>query len=117
LSSCTSLNFVFKSHFITSSITLSSLPNFFPWRASLRAQNNWKSEGIRSGQYGGWGKTVHLSFMIASCVFKLLCDHALLCWSRSSAKLLWSQTLLKCFRKVLRLWMYRSGLMVWTHMA
>jgi len=39
-SSCTSLNFVFKSHFVTSSITLPSLPNFFPWRASLRAQNS-----------------------------------------------------------------------------
>jgi len=39
-SSCTSLNFVFKNHFVTSSTTLSSLPNFSPWRASLRDQNS-----------------------------------------------------------------------------
>lgn len=34
--------------------------------ASLRAQMSFKSDRGRSGLYGGWGKTVHSSFVIVS---------------------------------------------------
>ena len=33
-----------------------------------------KSEGTEYGLRGGWGIIVHLRFVIASCVFKLLCS-------------------------------------------
>jgi len=45
--------------------------------ASLRAPKRWKSEGARSGVFGGGCRTIHLSFEISSRVFKLVCGHAL----------------------------------------
>jgi hypothetical protein len=56
---------------------LSSLPNLFQQMASLRAPERQRSEGARTGVYGGgYRRTVHLSFEIASFVFKLVCGHA-----------------------------------------
>ena len=52
------------------SVTVSSLPNLFPWMASLRAQKRWKSEGARSGLYGGWRRTVQQTFDCFPC-FKI----------------------------------------------
>ena len=72
-------------------------------------------KGARSGLYGGWGRTVHSSFVIASCIFVLVCGHASSCWRRISTTFLWGQTLLKWFYKVLRVWIYRFELMVWPH--
>jgi hypothetical protein len=39
--------------------------------ASLRAPKGWNSNGARFGLYGGWGGTVHPSFVIAFWVAKL----------------------------------------------
>lgn len=43
--------------------------------ASMRTPKRWKSEGAISGLYGGLRINVHLSFVIASCVFRLVCGH------------------------------------------
>jgi hypothetical protein len=52
------------------------------------------------------------SFVMASCVFKVVCDSTLSCWS-ISVTFLWGLTLLASWCKVLRVWMYRSELIVW----
>jgi hypothetical protein len=39
--------------------------------AFSRAPKRWKSEGARSGLYGGWGGKVHPSFIITHCLFNL----------------------------------------------
>jgi hypothetical protein len=57
--------FCTSSTFFTFSITLSSLLNPFPQMLSLKAPKRWNSAAARSGLYGGCGKTVHLSFVIA----------------------------------------------------
>ena len=57
----------------------SSLPNFLPWMASLRAPKRWKSVAAKSGLYGGWTGTVCLSFVTASYASRLVCSHVLSC--------------------------------------
>ena len=81
--------------------------------ASIRASKMWKSAAARSALYGGRGRTVHPSFVIDACGFKLACSRAL-CSSRISPPFLCGRTLVRLFYKVLKeFWMYRSELMVW----
>jgi hypothetical protein len=47
-------------------------------------------------------------------LFQLACRQALEWWSRISTTFSWDRTLLKCFRKVLRVSKYRYKLKVWT---
>lgn len=107
--------FCTRNHSLTFSITMSSVPHFFPWMTSWQSPKRCNSEGARTGLCGGWGRTVHLSVVIVSCVFKLVCCCGLSCWKRISASFLWDWTLLKCFCKVLKVWMYRFELVVWSH--
>jgi len=58
--SCASLNFVLAA---TSSVTLLSLPNLFPWLASLRAPMKWQSEAARSEVCGGWERAVWILWL------------------------------------------------------
>lgn len=101
--------FCIHSHFFTFSLTLLSLPSFFPWMASLRTSKRWKAP--RSGLCGGWRRRVHFSFFNCFLCFQMF--GCALCWRKVSAKFLWGWTLLKHFCKVLRFWMYRSQLRVW----
>ena len=72
--SCSSLNIVLTA---TPSITSASLPKLYLRVASLRAQVSFESDRARYGLYVGWGRTVHSRFVIASCVFKVVCVRAL----------------------------------------
>jgi len=105
--SCSSFNIVLTA---TPSITSASFPKLFPRMASLRAQVCFKSDRARYGLYVGWGRTVHSRFVIAFCVFKVVCVRALSWWRRISATFLWGRIHLKRFCKVWRIWMYRSAL-------
>ena len=100
-------------HLLTFSVTTSSLSHLFPLMTSLRAPKRCNSEEARSGVCGVWARAVHLSFVIVSCVFKLVCRCGLSFWKRISAPFWWDRTLLKCFCKVLKVWMYRFELLVW----
>jgi len=102
-------------HLLTFSVTTSSLSHLFPLMTSLRAPKRCNSEEARSGVCGVWARAVHLSFVIVSCVFKLVCRCGLSFWKRISAPFWWDRTLLKCFCKVLKVWMYRFELLVWPH--
>jgi len=68
---CTSLNFLLA---VTSSLTSPFLQNIFPHLSFLRTRKRWKSKGTEYGLRVGWGRIVHLSFVIASCVFRLVCS-------------------------------------------
>ena len=94
-------------HFLT-------LPSNFSQRWHFWGLHNG-GKGARFGLDGGWGRTVHSSFVIASCIFNLIFGHASSCGRRISATFLWGQILLKLFYKVLRVWIYRFELMVWPH--
>lgn len=72
-------NFVL-SQFLTSAVTSSSLPSFFPHNASFRASKRWKSEEARPGLYGEWGRTVLPSFVIAFSVLKLVYGWCVVMW-------------------------------------
>jgi hypothetical protein len=62
----------------------------------------------------GWvGKNSPSEFCECILCFQLTCRRALSCWRRIWATFLWGRTLLKRFCKFLRVWMYRSELMVW----
>jgi len=72
-------------------------------------------EMVGSSIWALWwvGETVQPSSVIAF-VFSNVCDHALSCW-RISATFLWDETLLKCFCKAWKVWMWKSELMDWPH--
>jgi hypothetical protein len=68
---------------------------------------------VSSRLYGGWGRIVFMSRVIASCDFKL-CGHTLSCWRRISANFYeWVWMLLTWWCVVLGDTVYRSELMVW----
>jgi hypothetical protein len=104
--------FCTRNHLLTFSITTSSLPHLFPLMTSLQSPKRCNSEGARSGLCGVWGRTVHLSSVIVSCVFKLMCHCRFSCWKRVSAPFWWDQTPMKCVSEVLKVWMYRFELLV-----
>ena len=104
--------FYTHNHLLIFPVTTSSLPHLFLLMTSLWAAKRCNSEGARSELCGVWGITVHPSFVIVSCVFKLVCRCGLSCWKRISAPFWWDRTLLKCFCELLKVWMYRFELLV-----
>ena len=102
-------------HLLTFSVTMSSLPHLFPLMTSLQAPKRCNSEGARSGLCGVWGRTVHPSFVIVFCVFKLVCCCGLSCWKRISAPFWWDRTpemLLRGFESLnVQVWVI--GLSTW----
>jgi hypothetical protein len=59
------------------------------------------------------GMNGYPGFVMASCVFKVVCVSALSCWRRISVTFFWGLTLLASWCKVLRVQMYRYELIVW----
>ena len=77
----------------------------------MRAPKRWKSKGARAGLYGGWTGTFCLSFVTASCVSRLACDHVLSYWRRILGIFFWAKTLLESFCKVFK----RLNLQIWVN--
>lgn len=66
---CTSLNFVLAGHFFSND---AFIPKPFPMKCTSEGSKKDEIWGSAPGLNGGWGITVHLSFVTASCVFKLV---------------------------------------------
>jgi len=53
-----------RSHVLTATITLWSSSNLVQCSVSFSGPKRWKSDGARSGLYGGWGSTVQPNFQL-----------------------------------------------------
>ena len=79
--------------------------------ASLRVLKRWKPKEAWSGLTGGWGRRVRVSRLLP--MFSNLCVWPYCVMPKKDiSNIFVSQTLLKCFSKVLRVWMYRPELKV-----
>ena len=65
------------SHSWTFYITSSLLRNLFPPRCFFRGPKRWRSDGARSGLYGGCGRMFHFGFWMVSVVRAATCGRAL----------------------------------------
>jgi hypothetical protein len=112
-SSCTGLNFVLA---VTSSIT-SSLPDVCLQMAGLTVSKRWKSEGANSELRGGWGGTLHASFVITSCFFQTcVCVSCFVVlkedFSNVSLRSNSTETLVQSFKNV-SIHMWVNGFIAW----
>jgi hypothetical protein len=94
------------------------IPKPFPMNCTSEGSKKDEIWGSTSGLNGGWGMTVHLSFVTASCVFKLLSVQAFSSWRRISSTFLcgWTQSeMLQQDFKSLTVQILVNGLTTWHH--
>ena len=72
-----------RNHSCTAWRTSSSERNFFPPIASLSGPNVWKSLGVRSGEYGGWGRHSKCRSVMVATVVRAVWGLASSCCKRT----------------------------------
>ena len=76
-------------HFFSNHVII---PKPFPTNCTSEGSKKEEIWGSTSGLKGGWGITVHLSFVTFSCVFKLVSVQAFSGWRRIPSTFLWGWT-------------------------